>query len=287
MNLRSWRWARREIAHLDPSRDAQRLAHLSFEVRFGTPIFLHALFNIAFVYNVGIPAIAETLYRDGRGTTMRQTHKRNFDSMIFFGELYRLGDSAEGAAVCARLNRIHAHYNIPNELSLYTLATLACLPYRIGRRYTTSNGPSPAEYDAQCQLWRRLGGILGIHDIPESLPDFVQWMLDYEQHHLAPSAGGRALAEVQAQEWAAYWFPPPLRPTARGVFMTLVEPSVRRAMGLPEPSWWHRLLGQLAVRGFFAIKTLLPDPPERGMATFFSKHYTPGTDLSRVGVDAS
>ena len=128
MSKQRWSWARSEIATLDPKSDAQRMAHLSFEVRFGTPIFLHALFNVAFAYNMGIPDTARILYREGRGTIMRRTRKRNFDSMIFFGELYRHGDSPEGVAICECLNRIHANFPIHNDLSLYTLATLGSTP---------------------------------------------------------------------------------------------------------------------------------------------------------------
>ena len=91
MTIRSWTWARQEIAGLNAEVDYHRIAHLSFSTRYGTPIFLHALFSVAFVHNVGMPAMAKILYRDGRGPIIRDTRRRNFDSLTFFGELYRHG----------------------------------------------------------------------------------------------------------------------------------------------------------------------------------------------------
>lgn len=285
MPKQRWSWARSEIATLDPRSDAQRMAHLSFEVRFGTPIFLHALFNVAFAYNMGIPDTARILYREGRGTIMRRTRKRNFDSMIFFGELYRHGDSPEGVAICERLNRIHANFPIHNDLSLYTLATLACLPYRIGQRFAGLGGPSYAEYEAQFNFWCRIGQLLNIQNIPETLPAFMTWMQCYEKKHFAHTLAADAVVEAMADEWADYWFPASLQHTAKGVFLHLIDPEVRERMQLKHPTAGQRFIGDTAIKAFFLAKRMLPDPEERSMVEFFAQNYAVGSGLESVGVD--
>ena len=62
-------------ARLDVARDYHRIAQLSFVVRYGAPMFLHGLFSAAFVYNVGMPAMARgkpasLLGKDGPGVQL-------------------------------------------------------------------------------------------------------------------------------------------------------------------------------------------------------------------------
>ena len=62
--MRDLFWARKELATLDPVRDARRYAQITFESRFGQPMFIHALFSAAFAFNMGAPKL-----RDGCSTT--------------------------------------------------------------------------------------------------------------------------------------------------------------------------------------------------------------------------
>jgi hypothetical protein len=54
--LRRWRWARREQASLDPEVEHERLVHLCFEVRLGAPLFVVALYTIAFARPMAVPS---------------------------------------------------------------------------------------------------------------------------------------------------------------------------------------------------------------------------------------
>ena len=166
MGGQSWTWARDEIARRNVDEDAHRIAHLSFVVRYGEPIFLHALFSVAFVYNVGLPGMAQILYRDGRGPILRDTRKRNFDSLTFFGEMYRHGDGPATRVITDRLVKIHGNFPINHDVFLYTLSTLACLPRRVSERFLCDKGLIDNECEAQFCFWCRMCVLMFILDIP-------------------------------------------------------------------------------------------------------------------------
>jgi hypothetical protein len=57
------RWTgRRRIASLDPERDNEQLTHLSLEVLYGDPMFVHASYLVAFLRQVAAPSIAQVVY---------------------------------------------------------------------------------------------------------------------------------------------------------------------------------------------------------------------------------
>lgn len=277
-------WARTEINRLDSRKDAQRIAHLSFETRYGAPILLHALFSVAFAYNVAEPRMARILYRQGKGPIISATRKRNFDSMTFFGELYRYGTGPEGQKIADRLNRIHANFPIDSELFLYTLSTLALLPRRVSERFMQRGGISQKENDAQFWFWRDMGMMLKIENIPDSPDALMLWMLDFEAQKFQPSAEANVIVDALAVEWAEQWAPKVARPLAVRVFYALIEPRIRQRMGWPDPGGFANVIAHLAVRGYFTMKRILPDPNERSITDYFGHTYGRKVDIQQVGV---
>lgn len=284
MNRRpGWTWARREIDRLSVSRDYHRIAQLSFVVRYGTPMFLHGLFSVAFVYNVGLPGMARILHRGGRGPILRDTRKRNFDSLTFFGELYRHGDGEPTRRIVDRLLRIHGNFPIDNDMMLYTLATLSCLPERISARYMGEGGLSDKECEAQYRFWRRIGELMQIRDIPQTRAAFLDWMLAFEARCFEPSKECSDITAALSREWADYWFPAPLRGLGQGIFLALIDPTLRQRLQLPEPTWLQNRLATLGVKALFVAKRWLPDPRERHITDFFGREYGPQPDMAQVG----
>jgi len=283
MNIAGWSWARREIATLDVERDWHRIAHLSFVVRYGSPMFLHGLFSVAFVHNVGLPGMARILHRGGRGPILRETHKRNFDSMTFFGELYRHGEGEPTRRIAERLRRIHANFPIENEMSLYTLATLCCLPERLSARYMGGGGLGEKECEAQYRFWRYVGALMGVQDIPPTRAAFLAWMLQFERTRFRASPECSDIAAALAQEWADWWFPAPLRRMGVGIFYALVDPALRSQLQLPQPSRLQDALATLGVKAVFIAKRLLPDPRDRHMSDYFGRAYGKAPNIDRIG----
>ena len=269
--MRDLFWARKELATLDPVRDARRYAQITFETRSGQPMFIHALFSAAFAFNMGDPKIAAVLYRDGSGTIIKHTRQRNFDTLVFFGLIYQHGDDAEGQKIIAKMSNIHKHFNISNDLFLYTLSTLACLPRRISDRFAGEHGLTKDELESQFQLWRRVGELMGIKDIPASQDAFLAWMIDYERRHFSPTPAATMVIAALAQEWAEYWYPKPLQAWGEGLFYALIDPELRTQLNLREPSEAQTLAAKVAVRSFIRGVRLLPDPKERSLVKQFGK----------------
>jgi hypothetical protein len=269
--MRDLFWARKELATLDPVRDARRYAQITFETRFGQPMFIHALFSAAFAFNMGDPKIAAVLYRDGSGTIIKHTRQRNFDTLVFFGLIYQHGDDAEGQKIIAKMSNIHKHFKISNDLFLYTLSTLACLPRRISDRFAGEHGLTKDELESQFQLWRRVGELMGIKEIPASQDAFLAWMIDYERRHFSPTPAATMVIAALAQEWAEYWYPKPLQAWGEGLFYALIDPELRAQLNLREPSEAQTLAAKVAVRSFIRGVRLLPDPKERSLVKQFGK----------------
>lgn len=284
---RRWWWARDEIRRLSPERDAQRMLHLSFEVRYGAPIFTYALFSLAFARQVAVPEIGAVLYRGGKGLIVTDTRKRNDDTLIFFGELFRHGDTPAGRAIAHRLKQMHDRFGIPNDLHLYTLATLICEPDRASRRLCGRQIISDAENQAAFNFWRVMGGHMGITDMPESFDAARRWMIEFERTRYGHTAGGEIVARALAREFSARWFPRFLQPWGEGLYVALFDDGLAAAHHMPPPRWHHRLAARWGARLYLqGIARWWRDPPERDLVSTFGARYGQDYALERVGQDA-
>lgn len=284
---RSWRWARDAMRGLHPQRDAQRIVHLAFEVRYGMPLFTYAMFSLAFARQVAVPEIAEVLYRGGKGLIVTDTRKRNDDTLIFFGELFRHGDTPAGRAIANRLKQMHDRFGIPNDLHLYTLATLMCEPDRVSRRLCGQAVLTEQENEAMFEFWRVMGGHMGISEMPASFEATRQWMEEFERRRYGHSAAGEAVTRALAQEFSARWFPAPLQRWGQGLYYGLFDAPLAQAHHAPAASatqslaarWGAKLYMQGRVRWW-------RDPPDRDLVSYFGSRYGDQYALSRVGADA-
>lgn len=273
MAWKSARWAREEISRLDPETDWARIAHLSFEVRFGAPIFVHALFSVAFAKQVAVPAIADVLYRNGSGVILSDTAKRNNDTLAWFGLLFKTLGRPGGEDIVRKIMQRHARFTITNDLNLYTLATLVCLPKRVSLQFLGRDVLSDKENHALYRFWTCMGRLMEITDIPADFDSLMRWMIDYELAHFGPSTGGRAVTQALADEFARRWFPGPLVGLGRSIYFALFDPHLLKTHGIAPPGWLFRSLVTVGVRVYFKALNVLPDPPERSLLDFFGKEF--------------
>ena len=277
-------WARKRLAQLHPDRDARELLHLTFEVRFGQPDFIHSMFSLAFARQAAVPEIAQVLYRGGQGQIITNARKRNNDTLLFFGELFRHGTSPEGLKVIERMNQIHAHMPITNELNLYTLATLVCEPRRVGRQLTGMEFITDAQFRALYVFWTDVGRHMGIADIPANEHLFYAWYEDFERQHYAHTVAGEAIARALAQEFASRWFPKPLWHIGRQFYFALFDNQLLETFHLKKPAGIYHKLVWLRVNGYLRLLApLLPDPPDRSLCDHFGRDYRPYS-FDMVGV---
>jgi hypothetical protein len=110
----------RRIEALDPEADADEILRLTSRHDF--PWDYQQGTGIAFLRDYGIPSIAALL--DRTGEFERHGVKRYDDTLLIGDEATLDGiDSQRSHAALRRLNRIHGHYDIPEDEFHYVLAT--------------------------------------------------------------------------------------------------------------------------------------------------------------------
>lgn len=279
-------WARKRIEALDVETDFVEINHLAFEVRYGSKLFTHTLFSLAFVRQMAVPSIAEVVYAGGKGPSIRNTRKRNNDTLLFFGEFYRHGNSPQGQKVAEQLNRIHARFPISNDQNLYTLATLMCEPIRMSYFLTGKNIFSAKETRALYLFWKMIAEMLNITDIPKDEHAMYQFYLDYEKKHFGNTEGGSKVVECLADEFAERWFPKFMHSYARKVYISLFDERLLSTFGLPKSPWLIRTAVLLRLR--FQLTFLfqvLPDPKDRSIIDLFNSDYE-AYHISKAGPKA-
>ena len=240
------------------------------------------MFSLAFARQVAVPAIADVLYRDGRGLILRDTRRRNDDTLIFFGELFRHGVRGAGADVIRRIRRAHAPYDIPNDLSLYTLATLACEPRRLTHRFGAPRFFSDREIQAQYHFWRSVAEGLGITDIPPDADALYRFYEEYEDDRYAPGHAGRRVTRALAEEFAARWFPSRLQAFGRDAFYGLFDQRLADTHGVA-PGRIVRHGVPMTMAWYLRLSSALPEGRQLVVADHFAASYGNGYRLRDVG----
>lgn len=277
------RWARNEIAALDPVADNERIMHLSAEVRYGDPVLAALLFTVGFARQMAVPSIAKVVHRAGRAPTMTQSRKRTNDTLVFFGEFLRHGHSTpEGHAAIDRLEEIHAPFPIQNHERLYTLASLTFdgvrIPALLGLDPMTHN-----EKQAPFHFWQGVGRRMGVTDMPATIDELEAWMYAYEREHWAWSPGGEAIAGALIDDFASRWLPTRLQGVARTLVLAFMEDEMCDALGLNRPKASTRAIARMLARAYFTGRAILPDPKDRFWTHSFGAEYGGCPHMADVG----
>ncbi len=232
--------------------------------------------ELALLKTFCLPSISTLLARTGEFE--QRPRKRYDDTGLMVAELLRHGlDSPAGAAVIARMNRIHGHYAITNDDFLYVLSSFVAEPIRWLERY----GWRPLTAEEQGHLfrfWQAVGERMGIRDIPGSLAELLALNERVEREAFRYAASNRRIAEATLGMLLADW-PPPLRPALRRVLQALLAADVAGSLGWPAAPGAVQRLVLAALRGRSRIaaawlrlrRRLVGEPPPR----FYSMHPTP------------
>jgi hypothetical protein len=187
--------------------------------------------ELALLKTFCVPSISGLLARTGEFE--QRPRKRYDDTGLMVAELLRHGsDSPAGAAVIARMNRIHGHYAISNEDFLYVLSTFVAEPIRWLARY----GWRPLTDEEQQHLflfWRGVGQRMGITAIPERLDELLALNRRVEREVFTPAPSNRRIAEATLGMLLNDW-PPALRPALRRVLLGLLDRQTCTSLGWSE-----------------------------------------------------
>jgi hypothetical protein len=255
----------RQIQGLDPQQDCHRISFLSASHDF--PQDVEIALALAFFRTFAIPSIAALL--DATKQFEHAGQKRYDDTTLLLAELLENGpDSERGRAAIRRINRIHGDHVISNEDYLYVLTTFIFEPIRWNARY----GWRPyteAEKLASFHLWRRVGELMGIADLPESYEAMEDFNLRFEARHFrhtpASERLGKATLAILADRLPRV---PGLRPLVFQAVFAMADPPLRRAMGFEEPgrlaAWLVHRLFRLRAQ---VLRYLWPPRPEPLLVT--------------------
>jgi hypothetical protein len=276
-------WARRRIDKLDAEKDAHAISHLAFEVRYATPLFTHSIFSVAFARQAAVPSIAKVLYRNGKGGIVTNPRKRNNDTLLFFGEFYKHGDTEDGRKAIELLNHIHSHFRITNEENLYTLATIVCEPKRLGVFLASKDLFSKKEFRALYNFWKRMCELMYIHSIPADEGSMYEWYEKFEKENYGYTEEGRRVVEALAGEFAERWYPSFMKYPGTQYFYSLFDDFLLNTLQIPKPHFIYRygvkIYMWVQLRILFQI---LPDPKDRSIIDYYKGDY-PDYDISKVG----
>ena len=186
--------------------------------------------ELALLKTFCVPSISGLLARTGEFE--QRPRKRYDDTGLMVAELLRHGlDSGAGAAVIARMNRIHGHYAIGNDDFLYVLSSFVAEPIRWLERYGWR--PLTAEEREHLfRFWRAVGERMGITDIPASLAELLELNGRVEREIFRYAESNHRIAEATLAMLLADW-PAPLRPVLRRSLQALLAGDAAGCLGWP------------------------------------------------------
>ncbi len=265
---------------LDPVQDAHEIYRWHATIEF--PWDVTRALELALYRTYAVPSIGGLL--DQTGEFAQRAQKRYDDTALLLAEVLEHGfDSARGRAAIARINRIHARFDISAEDMRYVLAVFVVTPLRwldrFGWRPVTT-----VEREAACGYYRQLGARMGIRDLPESWPDFCALADSYEIAHFqytpANARIGTATRELFVR-W--FWFVP--GPVVRLGVHALLDPSVRSAFGFPDPPPVAVRGADLALRLRGRLVAVLPKrrTPFHTRDSWLVRSYPGGYEIGELG----
>jgi hypothetical protein len=266
----------RRIRALDPERDADEILGLTARHEF--PWDYAQGTGIAFMRDYGVPAISRLLHRTGE---FEHHGVKRYDDTILIGQEATIEgiDSERGHAAVRRLNRIHGHYDIPDDQLAYVLATTIVGPVRWISQFGW-RPLDPHELVALTRVTTRFGELMGLKGLPTTYDGYLTLLVDFERAHFAPDPANTVLAEASI-DIARAVAPAPLKPFVRRVTIALMDEQLRVALGLPaQPAWFGRLV-RAGLRTRAVLLRLAP--PRRTPSLHRATTYPHGHRLSDLG----
>lgn len=245
-----------QIQKLDPEKDSHRISFLSGSYDF--PRDIEISLALGFFKTFAIPSIAKILDKTKQFENFGQ--KRYDDTAILLGEFLENGTESEsGRAAIRRLNQIHKKYPISNEDFLYTLSTFIYEPVRWNLRFGWRRG-SEKERLANFYMWKNIGKLMGIKDLPDDYDAFETWNRKFEKENFKRIPESERLGQATLRILAGRIPKIPGIQTIlfHGLF-SLMEPPLRDAMGFPKPIRWIEILTITVFKiRAFVLRTVWP-----------------------------
>jgi hypothetical protein len=269
----------REIATLDPERDAERIVFIDASLEF--PWDTQRSLELAFYRTYAVPSIATLL--DSTGEFTERAQKRYDDTQILISAFCEFGyDNDLGRRAIRRMNRVHGRFEISNEDFLYVLSAMVFEPIRWNARF----GWRPlleTEKLATFFFWREVGKRMAIRDIPDSYDDLERFNVEFERERFGYTDAGHRVAAA-TRDMFLDWFPGLPKPAGRQFVYALLDEPLLDALGFPHPSPRLRRLAQAGIRARSRAVRYLP-PRRKPRLRTLEKHrsYPQGYEIEELG----
>ena len=262
---------KRRIAALDPVEDNEEAARLTFEVLHGNPIAVHVAYLIGFSRQVAVPDIARVIYRGGGGKNLRDVARRTDDTLALFGTFLHFGHSSpRGRAAIARMEQIHARFEITDEQKPYTLATLIFEAERIGR-HLGFDPLTASQREASWCFWRGVAEQMPLDGLPANAEELWRWMIEYEREQWRYTEEGRQVVDRFFEDWTMRWFPLRARPLAQQTLLALMDDDLRAVFHLEKPRRSVRSLLRASARAYIPLTLIRPVTTDRSWMDYFAR----------------
>lgn len=266
------------IRTLDPYDDADRDRIVTLTGRYDFPWDFDQGTAIAFLRDYGVPSIARLLDRTGE---FEDHGVKRYDDTLFFQEeaIAEGVDSERSHTALRRLNRIHGHYDIPNDEFQYVLATTLVGPVRWISRYGWRD-LDPIELVALTRFTTRFGELMGIKGLPETYHGYLELLTSYERERFEPDPANTRVTEatIRIGRATAPWY---LRLGFRRVTIALMDEPLRHALGMEAQPRWLVAAVDLGLR--LRARVLRLARPRRTPYERNHPTYPNGYQLSRIG----
>lgn len=261
--VRARRQVVRRIESLNPEVDDREISHLLLGRVFNDAWFHQAFFTVSYWRQTAVETIAPILVRRGYGNTLTEVTKRNDDSLLFFGLMYRDGyREPEGQRTIDRLSAIHKTFDIPPDDYRYTIATLCFEAVRLPEFLGIKPALTPAEARALFLFWSGIGREWGVdlHEgtSPEGQRAYRAWYDDYEKRTYKRTDDAIAIQKAMTDCFLDRWAPGPLRPIGEQFLRALADDHLLDAVGLEPASPAMQRITRVAVDAYFRGRRALP-----------------------------
>lgn len=273
-----------EILTLDPLVDHQRIVYLDSCCEF--PWDTTRALEFALFRTYAVPSIGRLL--DTTGEFHARPQKRYDDTDIIISMMLENGyESPSGRAALRKMNSFHGRFDISNDDLLYVLSTFIFEPIRWNEKFGWRLMVEQERLGA-FHCWSAIGRRMNIKEIPERYDELERFNVEYERTNFRYSPESARVGRATTDLFLS-WFPRIVRPMARLGIYAMLDGSLRRSFGFPDPPGFVKPLGEGALKARARLLRLFPDRKSPRLRTQLKRRraYPAGYDLEDLGPPAA
>lgn len=224
-------WVHEEIEGLDPESDYERICYLSQCYDF--PWDAARSTELGLLNPYCIPQLSALLLSTGQ--LLGRERSRYDNTMVVMMGVVEYGlTTPEGRSLVRHMNRMHGHYDIAHEAFRFALAGTVYSQIKFNAMWGWRPF-SEKEKLALFYFWREVCRCMNVGDYFASLEELEQFFIDYRRREFHFAEANQILAVENVRFYTTlYPFVPP--PLIRALTLTLMDPAVIEACGLPKVS---------------------------------------------------